>query len=253
MIVDKQEENGVVNQSVNGPSARDARQDSRTCSNFFLPLHYCNMGHRAKNKQAPPEPLEPKYSLKKLGKRKADDGDSKLSLRPAKKITLYAHSDEPLRGPAQDFDFDTDDEEEPPPSKIKTKRSKQAQRPEKIIPDAPDSSDDDSSEDDEPVTMANMAERSRKLEALAAEEAAVAEEELKASAFAAEEYDEDVDMTGEEDENGDVNAERFRLPTAEEREEEKTKGGPDVHTVQRRMRECVRVLSKFSKRAEPGR
>ena len=160
-----------------------------------------------------------------------------------------------MRGPAQDFDFDTDDEEEPPPSKAKTKKSKQAERPEKIIPDASDSSGDDTSEDedDEPVTMANMAERSRKLEALAAEEAALAEEELKASAFAAEEYDEDVDMTGEEDENGDVNAAQFHLPTMEEREEEKAKGGPDVHRVQRRMRECVRVLSKFSKRAESGR
>ena len=140
------------------------------------------MGRRAKNKQAPPEPLEPKISSKKLGKRKADDEDSKLSHRPAKKI-----KDVNGQGPVQDFDFDTDDEEEPPP--VKTKKSKQAVRPEKIIPDASDSSgDDDLSEDDddEPVTMANMAERSRKLEALEAEETALAKEEMKASAFAAE-------------------------------------------------------------------
>ncbi len=102
--------------------------------------------------------------------------------------------------------------------------------------------------------MANMAQRSRKLEVLAAEEAALAQEELKASAFVdGEEEDEDVDMSGNEDVNGDVTVELFHLPTAEEREDEKTKGGPDLQTVQRRMRECVRILSKFKKRAEQGR
>jgi ribosomal RNA methyltransferase Nop2 len=128
------------------------------------------------------------------------------------------------------------------------------------VPTASDvsSSDEDSAsssdDDDEPITRDNIAERSRKLEALAAEEAALEEEELRESAFAAAgEDDEDVDMSGEEDENGDVDVGPFRLPTAEEREAEKAKGGPDVHAVQRRMRQCARVLSRFKKRAEQGR
>ncbi|KAJ3501996.1 hypothetical protein NLJ89_g9084 [Agrocybe chaxingu] len=165
-------------------------------------------------------------------------------------------SDDPLQGPAQEFDFDSDSNDEPelPPSK--SKKSKQAERPKKIIPTASDasSSDDDEVEnDDEPVTMANMAARSRKLEAKEKTEADLVAEELQAEARAAEEDDEDVDMDAEEDANGDMSVEPFHLPTAAEREEEKACGGPDVHTVQRRMRECVRVLSKFSRRAEKGR
>ena len=154
----------------------------------------------------------------------------------------------------QEFDFGTDDEEGD--LQTSTVKSKGSRHPKKIVPtaDVPTSDDDSSSseDDDEPLTKDNIAERSRKLEALAAEEAALAEEELKESAFAAA-GDEDVDMSGEEDENGDVDVEPFHLPTTEEREEEKAKGGPDVYSVQRRMRECVRVLSKFKKRAEQGR
>lgn len=54
----------------------------------------------------------------------------------------------------------------------------------------------------------------------------------------------DIDMADAEEgdeEGGDV------LPNAEEREEEKQRGGPDLHTVQRRMRACVRVLGNFAK------
>ena len=102
--------------------------------------------------------------------------------------------------------------------------------------------------------MANMAKLSRKLEARAAEEAELAAEELKALAAAEDEdEDEEMDVDAPEDANGDIAAEPFHLPTAAEREQEKASGGPDVHLVQRRMRECVRVLSKFSKRAEKGR
>lgn len=169
---------------------------------------------------------------------------------------LTFSSDDPLRGPAQEFDFDSDEEdEEPLPSK--TKKSKQAERPKKIIPTASDGSSSDDSEEDvyenEPVTMSNMAARSQKLEAMAAEDVELAEEELKAEAAAAEEDDEDIDMSGEEDNNGDMDVASFHLPTTAEREEEKATGAPDVHIVQRRMRECVRVLSKFSRRAEKGR
>jgi hypothetical protein len=50
---------------------------------FTFPSTFLNMGHRAKNKQAAPEPYEP--SPKKLGKRKAD-GDERSNARPPKKI-----------------------------------------------------------------------------------------------------------------------------------------------------------------------
>ncbi|PPQ64100.1 hypothetical protein CVT24_008917 [Panaeolus cyanescens] len=168
--------------------------------------------------------------------------------------SIYSHvdSDEPLRGPAQEFDFGSDDDEEPSiPVTSKNKRSKQAERPKKIIPTGSDDSSSDEDEDDEPVTMANMAARSRKLEARAA-----AEEELdiaEMQAREAAELEDEDDMDDEIEEDGDMDTEQFHLPTAAEREEEKANGGPDVHTVQRRMRECVRVLSKFKKRAEKGR
>ncbi|KAF8557248.1 NOL1/NOP2/sun family RNA met [Imleria badia] len=55
-------------------------------------------------------------------------------------------------------------------------------------------------------------------------------------------------MEDEDEEEG----EPFRLPTAEEREEEK-KGVSDVQVVQRRMRHCVRVLRNFKKLAEKDR
>lgn len=171
-------------------------------------------------------------------------------------LISYTISDEPLRGPMQEFDFGTDDEEvDQQPIPVKSKRSKQSTKTLSTASDVPSNNDDSSSseDDDGPITKDNIAERSRKLETLAAEEAALVQEELKESAFAAAEEDEDLDMSGEEDENGDVNIEPFRLPTVEEREEEKAKGGPDVYAVQRRMRECARVLSKFKKRAEQGR
>ncbi|KAF9567543.1 NOL1/NOP2/sun family RNA met [Agrocybe pediades] len=165
--------------------------------------------------------------------------------------------DEFISGPAQEFDFDSDEEEEEEvvlPSK--TKKSKQAERPKKIIPTQSDQSssdeDEDEDEDDERVTMANMAARSRKLEAQAEEDAELDIKEAQAAA--ADEEDDDIDMDDDdEDMEGDIDAEPFHLPTAAEREEEKAAGGPDVHLVQRRMREVARVLAKFGKRAEKGR
>ncbi|KAG6335403.1 hypothetical protein ID866_3698 [Astraeus odoratus] len=66
---------------------------------------------------------------------------------------------------------------------------------------------------------------------------------------AAEEGDEDVDMMDDGDEE---EAAPFHLPTAEEREEEK-KAVADVHVVQRRMRQCVRVLANFKRLSEKER
>ncbi|KJA27542.1 hypothetical protein HYPSUDRAFT_944453 [Hypholoma sublateritium FD-334 SS-4] len=169
-------------------------------------------------------------------------------------LELDEDDDEPLRGPAQVFDFDSDEEEETVAVKSKSKKSKQAERPKKIIPTQSDasSSDSDEEDEDEPVTMKNMAEQSRKLEARRAAEEELDLEEAQA-AHASDSEDDDVDMEGEEDAEGNIDVEPFQLPTAAEREAEKAAGGPDVHLVQKRMRECVRVLAKFSKRAEKGR
>ncbi|KAH9842678.1 NOL1/NOP2/sun family RNA met [Rhodofomes roseus] len=165
--------------------------------------------------------------------------------------------DDLLRGPAQELDLGSDDEElEIAPSKSKGKKSKQHERPAKIIPTASDESSDDEDDEDGPTTMANMEARSRALDAQAAREAELDIEEMQNAAQAGEDDDEFADADEEEDEEmgGEgEDVEGFHLPTAEEREDEKKSGGPDVHTVQRRMRECVRVLSNHKKRAAPGR
>ena len=162
-----------------------------------------------------------------------------------------------LRGPVQELDLDSDEEEdEPAPAgRLRGKRSKQLERPSKIIPTASDDSDSDSdeSEDEEDkITMANMEARSRALDEKAAREAELDLEEMQQAALAGEEdgdeFDGEVDEDGEGEE-GDV----FELPTPEEVEEEKAAGGPQVHVVQRRMREFVRVLSNFKRYAGKGR
>ncbi|KAJ7285949.1 NOL1/NOP2/sun family RNA met [Mycena rebaudengoi] len=263
------------------------------------------MGRRAKNKQAPPEPLEKKEwtSPKKLGKRKAEtvtDLDDKA--RPTKKsrdstgnvkskskpksskatprvkqnaddgssdgwegvqdegvvgdldsLLGDSEDDDLLRGPVQEFDFGSDAEEDEPEVAPRSKKSKQSVAPSKIVPTGSDDSSDDESEDDEEerVTMANMEARSRALDAKAAAEAELDVEEYQGAAVSDEE-DDDVNMDGEENADGDMDGEPFRLPTAAEREEEKT-SMPDIHLVQRRIRECVRILGKFKRLAEPGR
>ncbi|KAJ3798718.1 NOL1/NOP2/sun family RNA met [Lentinula aff. detonsa] len=267
------------------------------------------MGHRAKNKQPAPQPLDVKQtaiSPKKLGKRKAELSDDRSDSRPVKKTKdqakskqkgnkkkkensedeasangwedvadnaeLKAHAkslfnnsdheesdnfdmdetnDGELRGPVQAFDFGSDAEEDQ--SQLitgKTKKSKQSERPTKIIPTASDDSDSsDNSDEEERITMANMAARSKALDEKAAAEAALDAEEMQQAAFN-EEEDDDFDMDEDEEE---TDGEPFRLPTAEEKDAESKAGGPDVHVVQRRMRECVRVLGKFRKLAEKGR
>lgn len=166
------------------------------------------------------------------------------------KYLPYASSDEPLRGPVQEFDFGSDEEEEVQLIPSKVKKSKQFERPAKIIPTASDASDSDDSDEGEEggkITMANMEARSRALDEAVAAEAELDAEELRQAALEAD--DEDVDMADDEEEvDGEI-----RLPTAAEREEEKARGGPDVHTVQQRMRHCVRVLGNFKKRAEKDR
>ncbi|KAM5533269.1 hypothetical protein V8D89_013046 [Ganoderma adspersum] len=168
--------------------------------------------------------------------------------------------DDLLRGPTQELDLGSDDEEEEEevPVKLKSKKSKQADRPLKIIPTVSDASSDESDEDEDdedgPVTMKNIEARSRALDAKAAREAELDIEEMQQAALAGEESGDDfADADMDEEGEGEEGSEEFVLPTAEEREGEKKKGGPDVHTVQRRMRECVRVLGSFKRLAAKGR
>jgi len=128
----------------------------------------------------------------------------------------------------------------------KLRKSKQAERPTKFVPTLSDEEDSDSDQEDGPITAKNIESRSRALDEKAAREAELDMEEMQNAAL--ENIDEeDIDMEGEgEDE------EEFHLPTAEERAEEKNHVA-DVHVVQRRMRECIRVLGNFRKLGTKGR
>lgn len=164
-------------------------------------------------------------------------------------------SDDLLRGPVQELDLGSDEDDEPeiPLPRLKGRKSKQLERPLKIIPTASDISSDDEDED-EPITMANMAARSRALDEKAAREAQLDLEEMQDAALAGENEDED-DFDGEDDDEEGEGGEEggFQLPSAAEIEEEKKIGGPQVHVVQRRMRECVRILGNFKKLGVKGR
>lgn len=170
-----------------------------------------------------------------------------------------------LRGPVQELDLGSssssdEDEPEPVPSaRSKSKKSKQSERPAKIIPTgsdvSSDSSDEDEDDEDGRVTIKNMEARSRALDAKAAREAELDLEEMRAAEVAS---DDDADLEGDDGDDGDEGEgddgeEAFVLPTAEEREEEKKTGGPQVHVVQRRMKECVRVLGNFRRLGAKGR
>ena len=173
-------------------------------------------------------------------------------------ILTQFRSDDMLRGTVEELDLgsDEDEEEELVPAKLKGKRSKQLEHPTKIIPTGSDASsdeDEDDEDEDGPVTMANMEARSRAMDAKAAREAELDAEEMRNAEVDTEGDDEFADADEDEGEEGEGAAEPFELPTAEEREEEKKAGGPQVHVVQRRMRECVRVLGNFKKRAAKGR
>ena len=96
------------------------------------------------------------------------------------------------------------------------------------------------------TTIANMEARSRAMDAEAAREAELDAQELQ-DAVAAGEMDGDGldEMDGDDEEGGP--SEPVKILTPEEREAEKKAGGPDVFTVQRRIRHCVRVLENFKK------
>lgn len=160
-------------------------------------------------------------------------------------------SDEPLRGPIQAFDFDSDDEPDVQEPVLKSKKSKQSQRPSKIIPTGSDKSssdEEDSDDEEERITMANMEARSRALDAKADAEAELDVEEMMEAAEDGDDEDA-IDLDGEGGEDGEI----FRLPTAEQRDAEEKSGGPDVQGVQRRIQEITRVLGRFKKLGEKGR
>ena len=106
---------------------------------------------------------------------------------------------------------------------------------------------DENEDEDTPITASNFAPRSRALDARAAREAQLDAEELQVAAQAeADEFDGVEDMDDDEEEVDVPEAEAVVLPTAEERLEEKKSGGPDVHIVQKRMRECVKILKRWN-------
>lgn len=173
------------------------------------------------------------------------------------KLMCSSTSDDLLGGTVQELDLGSDDEEVTllplKPNKSKGK-SKQLERPLKIIPTGSDMSSDEDSDEDGPVTIANMEARSRAMDDKAAQEAELDADELRNAELAGaadgdlgDIDDEDADMEGDEEQDA------FQLPTAEERDAEKKSGAADVHVVQRRMRECVRILGNFKNRAAKGR
>ncbi|KAH9005202.1 NOL1/NOP2/sun family RNA met [Lactarius hatsudake] len=217
------------------------------------------MGRRAKNKQGDPlrEPTE-HVSPKKLGKRKANPGSDQK--RPAKKVKNPARPTrleslqenvKPRRmGKAASSDdseeswggieeenhregWDDVQDEDAVPSDVSSKS------------DATSVSDTDEEGEDLPITASNFEARSHALDAKLARYAELDAEELQLAAqVEADDLEGAEDMDADEDEvdapdNGTV------LPTPEERAEEKKVGGPEVHAVQKRMRQCIGILKRW--------
>ena len=96
-----------------------------------------------------------------------------------------------------------------------------------------------------PVTASNFEAMSRALDARLARDAELDAEELQLAAqVEADDLEGAEDMDADEDEvdapdNGAV------LLTSEERAEEKRAGGPEVHVVQKRMRQCLGILKRW--------
>jgi hypothetical protein len=229
------------------------------------------MGRRAKNKQGDPENLQElseHASPKMLGKRKAGTG---INLpQPAKKSK---HKDSLQDSPQGDDSWDgieedgsegwggIQDEDTLPTQtrcvtacaskkviishKFKHYRSL-FQDSDTSIDDTSNADTDENEDEDAPITASNFAARSRALDARTAREAQLDAEELQMAAQVdADEFDGVEDMDDDEEEVDVPGTEDFILPTAEERAEEKRSGGPEVHVVQKRMRECVRILKRW--------
>jgi len=162
----------------------------------------------------------------------------------------------------QEFDFGTDSEDDEPVN-FSTKKQKPGQlnRPLRMIPtgsglESSESSDSGSEGEDKKVkgktTIANMEARSRAMDAEAAREAELDMQELQGAVAAGEGGGNDFGETdGDEDGPEDGGPSKpVKILTPEQREAEKKTGGPDLLTVQRRLRYCVRALENFRKFGE---
>ncbi|KAH9043186.1 NOL1/NOP2/sun family RNA met [Lactarius pseudohatsudake] len=223
------------------------------------------MGRRAKNKQGDPlrEPTE-HISPKKLGKRKANPGfDQK---RPAKKVknparpTRLENLQENVK-PRRTGKAAWSDDSEESWGGIEEENHREGWddvQDEDAVPrslfqdsdvssksDATSVSDIDKEGEDLPITASNFEARSHALDAKLARNAELDAEELQLAAqVEADDLEGAEDMDADEDEvdapdNGTI------LPTPEERAEEKKVGGPEVHVVQRRMRQCIGILKRW--------
>jgi hypothetical protein len=198
-------------------------------------VHDLDMGRRAKNKQTAPEPLPiPSDGRPKTPKRKAEDDGQQSSLKKIRSSGSSKGKEVPTNrkkdltpeslghGDVQELDLGSDSEPEDEPD------------------DFDGGVDSDSESDDEgPITAANMEARSRKLDAQAARDA---------------QLDLGINQRqGPTDGSDDGDLVTFDLPTAEEREAEKKIGGAELHEVQRRIQDCVRVLTDFKALAAKSR
>ncbi|KAI9466259.1 NOL1/NOP2/sun family RNA met [Lactarius psammicola] len=223
------------------------------------------MGRRAKNKQGDPESLgEPNehISSKKLGKRKANPGSDQKhpAKKPARPIQLSTRSESSeenvklrrtekaewgddseeswggIEGDNHSEGWDDVQDEDAVPVQSSDVSSKS---------DVTSSSETDEEGDNIPLTASNFEARSRALDARLARNAELDAEELQLAAqVEVDDLECAEDMDVDEDEvdapnNGTV------LPTPEERAEEKRVGGPDVHVVQKRMRQCIGILKRW--------
>lgn len=130
------------------------------------------------------------------------------------------------RGPTKELDLGSSSEDEsdaPPP---------------KSGDNSDDESDDEADGGGGRITSKNFEARSRALDAQAAKDAELDQQEFQQNALPGDAEDELV---------------MFELPSPEEREEEKKRGGPDVQEAQRRIKECTRVLADFKRFGAKGR
>ncbi|KAI0256750.1 NOL1/NOP2/sun family-domain-containing protein [Lactifluus subvellereus] len=235
------------------------------------------MGRRAKKKQGDPESLRELTGHASPKKRKADAGieqrrpakKARDSAKPVQKPTKSANSREAVKHKvkyeAQSRDEDSwngveEDEGSGGWEGVQDEDSLPAQT-RCVIPSLFQDSDlstdpgptsdsemdeNEDSDEDAPITASNFAARSRALDARAAREAQLDEEEFQMAAQAsADEFEGIEDMDDDEEAVDGPESEDVVLPTAEERAEEKKAGGPELHVVQKRMRECVRILKRW--------
>jgi 25S rRNA (cytosine2870-C5)-methyltransferase len=182
------------------------------------------MGRRAKNKQAPPQPLYEGNDVKNKPSRNATASKPPLKVPGAAPIKRTLEV-------VQSLDLSDSEDQETDEESARGDVS----------------SWDSESDGGGMVTAQNMEKRSRALDRRARDEK---ESELKEQEM---QMQQDEEASDGMEVDIDNETQDFRLPTVAERAEELQSGGVDLATVQRRIRGCTRVLNRFSKLAEPGR